>query len=122
MTRPMLTGRGMRGQLTAAGISAALGGFMVAGAIGPLRSALERFVLPAPGEGPSTEAQRKGGYDLRFLGRGTDGQALRTKVTGDRDPGYGSTAKILGQAGACLATDIGSSRAGRFLDDGDDFR
>ena len=56
----MLTGRGLRGQLTAAGISAALGGFMVAGAIGPLRSALERFVLPSPGEGPSARGAAQG--------------------------------------------------------------
>ncbi|NNF17410.1 MAG: saccharopine dehydrogenase, partial [Gammaproteobacteria bacterium] len=27
-------------------------------------------------------------------------------VLGDRDPGYGSTAKILGEAGVCLAQDI----------------
>jgi short subunit dehydrogenase-like uncharacterized protein len=110
----LMTGRGIRGPLTAASMSAALGGFMVAGAIGPLRSALERFVLPAPGEGPSPEAQRKGSYDLRFLGRGSKGQVLRAKVTGDRDPGYGSTAKILGQAGACLAQDIGAGVPGGF--------
>jgi len=37
------------------------------------------------------------------------------KVTGDRDPGYGSTAKMLGQAGACLAQDFpGSGRKGGF--------
>jgi short subunit dehydrogenase-like uncharacterized protein len=110
----MLTGRGLRGQLTAAGTSAALGGFMVAAAIAPLRRGLERFVLPAPGEGPSPEMQRKGGYDLRFLGRGKDGQTLRTKVTGDRDPGYGSTAKILGQAAACLALDVSPDVPGGF--------
>ncbi len=27
-------------------------------------------------------------------------------MTGDQDPGYGSTAKMLGQAAACLALDI----------------
>ena len=27
------------------------------------------------------------------------------KVTGDRDPGYGSTAKMLGEAAVCLAKD-----------------
>jgi len=110
----ILTGPGLRGQLMATGISAALGGFMVAGAVGPLRSALQRFALPSPGEGPSAEAQRKGSYDLRFLGRTGDGRVLRTKVTGDRDPGYGSTAKILGEAGACLAMDIGPAVRGGF--------
>jgi short subunit dehydrogenase-like uncharacterized protein len=79
---------------------------MLAGAIGPLRTALERTVLPKPGEGPSPDAQRSGSFDLRFLGTTADGRRLRSKVTGDRDPGYGSTAKMLGQAAACLALDI----------------
>ena len=102
----MLMGRGLTGRLAAAGLVAGLGGFMLAGAIGPLRSGLERFVLPRPGEGPSPEAQRKGFFDLRFVGTTADGRQLRTKVTGDRDPGYGSTGKMLGQAAACLALDI----------------
>jgi short subunit dehydrogenase-like uncharacterized protein len=71
-----------------------------------LRSALERFVLPKPGEGPSPEQQRKGFFDVRFLGTTADGRRIRTKVTGDADPGYGSTGKMLGQAAACLALDV----------------
>ena len=63
-------------------------------------------MLPAPGAGPSPEEQRKGGFDLRFLRQHDDGRSLRVKVTGDRDPGYGSTGKMLGQAGACLALDV----------------
>ena len=110
----VLTGRGLRGQAAAAGLSAALGGFMVAGAIGPLRNALEHFVLPAPGTGPSPDEQRDGGYDLRFLGRSQDGRELRVRVTGDRDPGYGSTAKILGEAAACLANDVAADVPGGF--------
>ena len=45
----MLTGRGLRGRLTAAATGAGLGAFMVAGSIGPVRTALEKYVLPAPG-------------------------------------------------------------------------
>lgn len=105
----MLAGRGLKGRVTASAIGAALGSFMVAGAIGPVRSGLQRFVLPAPGAGPSPEEQRKGFYDLRFFGKTDDGRSLRVKVTGDRDPGYGSTSKMLGQAGACLALDVEKS-------------
>jgi short subunit dehydrogenase-like uncharacterized protein len=108
-----MTGRGLRGQATAAALSAGLGAFLAAGAIGPTRTLLARF-LPAPGEGPSPEAQRKGGYDLRFLGRLGDGRTIRVRVTGDRDPGYGSTAKMLGQAAACLTQDVPSAFAGGF--------
>jgi short subunit dehydrogenase-like uncharacterized protein len=102
----MLTGRGVAGQLAAAGVTAGLAAMMVAGALPPARWALGRFVLPAPGEGPSPEAQRKGFFDLRFLGRTDGGRELRVKVTGDRDPGYGSTAKMLAQAANCLALDL----------------
>lgn len=102
----MLMGRGLNGRLAATATAAGLAGFMLAGAIGPLRAALERFALPKPGEGPSPEAQRKGSFDLRFFGTTVDGRQIRTKVTGDRDPGYGSTSKMLGQAAACLALDV----------------
>lgn len=105
----MLTGSGAKGCVTSVATTAGLAGFMLAGALPPSRWVLERFVLPAPGEGPSAEQQRKGSFDLRFLGRTSDGRALRVKVTGDRDPGYGSTAKMLGQAGACLALDLADS-------------
>jgi short subunit dehydrogenase-like uncharacterized protein len=111
----VMTGRGLRGRLAGTALAAGLGAFMVAGSIGAVRSLLEKHVLPAPGEGPSPAAQLKGGYDLRFHGRTEQGNVLRTRVTGDRDPGYGSTAKILGQAAACLAGDIAKEQvAGGF--------
>ena len=110
----MLMGRGAKGWFAAAALSAGLAGFLLASAVGPSRAALERFVLPKPGEGPSPEAQRKGSFDLRFLGTTADGRQIRSKVTGDRDPGYGSTGKMLGQAAACLARDVdkGATRGG----------
>ena len=111
----MLMGRGLRGCAAATSMAVGLGSFMVASALPPTRWALERLVLPGPGEGPSAEDQRKGFFDLRFLGRTSDGRTLRVKVTGDRDPGNGSTAKMLGQAGACLALDLpDSGRSGGF--------
>ncbi len=103
----VLTGKGTKGRLNATGMALGLGAFMVGGVLPPTRWLLERFLLPAPGEGPSPEAQDKGFFDLRFDGTTADGRRLRAKVTGDRDPGYGSTAKMLGQAAACLAADIG---------------
>jgi short subunit dehydrogenase-like uncharacterized protein len=99
-------GRGLKGRIAATMTAAGMAAFMVASALGPTRALLERFVLPKPGEGPSPEAQRRGFFDLRFFGRTDDGRTLRTKVTGDRDPGYGSTAKMLGEAAACLAFDL----------------
>ncbi len=106
----VLTGRGVKGRVTATATAAGLAGFMLAGAVTPTRWAMERFMLPAPGEGPSPEAQQRGSFDLRFVGKTATGETLRVKVTGDRDPGYGSTARMLGQAAACLANDV--NRAG----------
>jgi short subunit dehydrogenase-like uncharacterized protein len=102
----MITGKGMKGWAAAQGMTIGLGGFMLASAIKPTRWLLERFVVPAPGEGPSPEAQKNGYYDLRFIGKTADGRLIKAKVTGDQDPGYGSTAKMLGQAGLCLAQDF----------------
>jgi short subunit dehydrogenase-like uncharacterized protein len=102
----MMTGDGFKGRASAIGVASGLGAFLVATALPPTRWALERWVLPKPGEGPSPEAQRKGFYDLRFYGTRANGSQVQVKVTGDRDPGYGSTGKMLGEAAVCLALDI----------------
>ncbi|MGP3789158.1 saccharopine dehydrogenase family protein [Pseudomonas sp. B392_1p] len=101
----VLTGTGLKGRLAALTMVAGLGAFMVGVVIKPVRGLMERFLLPKPGEGPSPEAQLAGRYDMRFFGRTDNGQSLRIKVTGDRDPGYGSTGKMLGQAAISLALD-----------------
>ena len=101
-----LTGPGVRGLATAIAMGAGIRGLMLAAALPPSRWLLKKFVLPEPGEGPSPEAQEKGGFDLRLFGIAKGGSVLCAKVTGDRDPGYGSTAKMLGEAAACLALDV----------------
>ena len=99
----MLMGRGVRGRVRSLGLTAGLGVFMGAAAVPSVRWALSRFVLPKPGEGPSPDAQARGFWDFRLFGKTADGKSLRAKVTGDRDPGYGSTAKMVVQAGLALA-------------------
>ncbi|QDW54512.1 saccharopine dehydrogenase family protein [Burkholderia sp. KBS0801] len=101
----VITGTGLKGRLAALTMVAGLGAFMAGVLIPPVRGLMERFLLPKPGEGPSVAAQLAGRYDLRFFGRADDGRMLRVKVTGDRDPGYGSTGKMLGQAALSLALD-----------------
>ncbi len=97
----MLMGEGPLGAVKAGGLVAGLGGFMGLAALGPARPLLER-VLPKPGEGPSPEEQRNGFFDLRFYGSTASGKTITTKVTGDRDPGYGSTAKMLAESATTL--------------------
>ncbi len=60
---------------------------------------------PKPGEGPSREERDSGYYDLLFLGIGSGGRQLKAVVTGDRDPGYGSTSKMIAECAICLRRD-----------------
>jgi short subunit dehydrogenase-like uncharacterized protein len=55
-----------------------------------------------PGEGPTKEQRETGFYDLLFVGEGPDGKTLRVVVTGDMDPGYGSTSKMIAESAICL--------------------
>ncbi len=104
-----VTGRGAAGRLKATGMSGVGKLFLGATAIPMLRGLLQRYVLPSPGEGPDEAAQLKGFYVLKFLGKTDSGRSLQVKVTGDRDPGYGSTAKMVAQCGISLAHDISAA-------------
>jgi short subunit dehydrogenase-like uncharacterized protein len=60
---------------------------------------------PKPGEGPSKEERETGHYDLLFVGIAPDGRQVKAVVTGDRDPGYGSTSKMIAECAICLRRD-----------------
>lgn len=53
---------------------------------------------PKPGEGPSKEERETGFYDVMFTGVSADGTRLIAGVSGDKDPGYGSTSKMITEA------------------------
>lgn len=108
----MLMGKGIKGRLGATGFVLGLGMFLAGAALKPTRWVMENYLLPKPGEGPSPEAQANGFFDIRFFGETADGRHIRTNVTGDRDPGYGSTAKMLAQAGLSLAFDVDQEQKG----------
>jgi short subunit dehydrogenase-like uncharacterized protein len=55
-----------------------------------------------PGEGPSQEERENGSYDILFVGETGDGRSIRASVQGDRDPGYGSTSKMIAESAVCL--------------------
>ena len=57
---------------------------------------------PKPGEGPTKEERDTGFYDVLFIAEYPDGRKLRLSVKGDRDPGYGSTSKMLAETGIAL--------------------
>jgi len=64
---------------------------------------------PKPGEGPSKEERETGFYDVMFVGDGPNGERIVAGVTGDKDPGYGSTSKIITESALCLAHDVTSN-------------
>ncbi len=57
---------------------------------------------PKPGEGPSKEEREAGSFDILFVGTTAKGEILKVAVTGDMDPGYGSTSKMITESAICL--------------------
>ena len=93
----MMTGDGAVGAVKAYAVAGGLAAFAGVAGFGPTRRLLGK-VMPKPGSGPAPAVQQAGWFDVRFVGRTASGDTIRTKVTGDQDPGYGSTAKMLGEA------------------------
>lgn len=106
------TGRGLGGWFRSAMITAGLTGLFGAASFGWSRGLLERYVLPKPGTGPDAAAREQGFFNLEQLGQLADGRHIRGKITGDRDPGYGSTSKMLAESAVCLAMDDLDSAGG----------
>ena len=69
-------------------------------------------IFPIPGEGPTKKKMEKGFYNLRFYITLEDGSNAFAKVTGDMDPGYGSSSKMLAESAVCLAKDKLSDTSG----------
>ncbi|MEA2917831.1 MAG: hypothetical protein QOJ15_9912, partial [Bradyrhizobium sp.] len=90
----MLTGPGEKGEEAAKRVAAAINAEKIGASSGP-----------KPGEGPSKEEQKNGRYDLLFVGLAPDGRQVRVAVRGDRDPGYGSTSKMISECAICLLRD-----------------
>ena len=67
---------------------------------------------PKPGEGPSKEERDAGFYDVLFIGEAADGRTVKVGVTGDKDPGYGSTSKMLAESALCLVKDAADTPGG----------
>lgn len=101
----LMTGSGFTGWLKGTTMLLGLGALVLFASFSPTRKLLQRFVLAKPGEGPSREMQQKGFYNLMQIGVLPDGTLLFGRITGDQDPGYGSTSKMLSECAVCLAKD-----------------
>lgn len=60
---------------------------------------------PKPGEGPSKDERDNGHYDILFIGTNPRGGLTMASVKGDKDPGYGSTSKMIAEAALTLVKD-----------------
>ncbi len=102
------TGDGPKGLLRATSLAAGVTGLMAGIAFAPSRKLIMRK-LPSPGEGPNREQREAGSFVLHLIGKGRNeaGQpvTVRSRVVGKADPGYGETAKMLGESALCLALD-----------------
>jgi short subunit dehydrogenase-like uncharacterized protein len=67
--------------------------------------------VPKPGEGPSKESREAGSYDVLFCAD-IEGSVISTSVTGDMDPGYGSTSKMIAESAICLVKDSAELEGG----------
>ena len=101
----VMTGPGAGGWLKGNMVTLTLGGLATGLSFAPSRRLLQALVLPEPGDGPDAEARESGFFNLMQVGKLEDGTTMRTRITGDRDPGYGSTSKMLAESAVCLARD-----------------
>ena len=67
---------------------------------------------PKPGEGPTKEERENGFYDVLFIGEGADDKTLMASVAGKRDPGYGSTSRMIAESAICLVRDATDTQGG----------
>jgi len=96
----ILSGDGLKGRLK--GISSALPlGLMMLKPGSFIKKMIEKK-LPKPGEGPSKTERENGFYKMKFFTTLNDGSIRIGEVTGDMDPGYGSTSKMLAESAICL--------------------
>jgi short subunit dehydrogenase-like uncharacterized protein len=101
----VMTGRGFSGWLKGTIMTIGLGAIVFFASFTPTRNLLQKYFLAKPGEGPDENMQKTGFFNLLQIGKLADGTVVQAKITGDQDPGYGSTSKMLSECAVCLAKD-----------------
>jgi short subunit dehydrogenase-like uncharacterized protein len=99
-----LGGKGFNGRVKSVLMSIPLAIVMLAKPGSIIKKIVDK-ILPRAGEGPSKKDRENGYFNLRFYVTYKDGSNSIAKVTGDMDPGYGSTSKMLSESAICLAMD-----------------
>jgi len=99
----VMTGKGFKGRLK--GIILSIPLIFLSAKPGSLFNKIFNFLSPKPGKGPNKKERESGYFSLRFYVFQENNDFSIYKVTGDKDPGYGSTSKMLAESAVCLAKD-----------------
>ena len=67
--------------------------------------------VPKAGQGPSKKQRENGFFNLKFYFNNGQ-QRYIAKVTGDMDPGYGSTSKMITESAVCLVKECDDLKGG----------
>ena len=102
----VFTGSGLRGQVRARALAGQTWLQSALLAQATTRALIQRCALPQPGQGPSAAEREAGRYEVQFTGQTAAGQRLSVLVKGDKDPGYGSTSKLVSESALCLLQDV----------------
>ncbi|NWG93167.1 MAG: saccharopine dehydrogenase NADP-binding domain-containing protein [Parvularculaceae bacterium] len=94
----MMTGKGEQGEAIAKAVAS--------------DTTLMSEDAPKPGEGPTREERETGFYDILFIGETARGEKIRTHCKGDKDPGYGSTSKMIAESAITLVRDARETKGG----------
>lgn len=100
----VIAGAGIAGRLKGIAMTTAIAAMMWGKPESLYRKWVDRW-LPDPGEGPTAAEREAGFFNILLLGLMRDDTLLIAQVKGDKDPGYGSTAKMLAESAVCLALD-----------------
>ena len=63
---------------------------------------LKKTIFPKPGEGPSKHTMENGFFKMKIIGFINKMRKNSVTVTGDSDPGYSATAKMLTESAICI--------------------
>ena len=102
------TGDGLGGAASATLLSGGISLSLAGMSVGPIRSALREYVFPDQGDGPTRAETADGSFLVRVRGRGTapDGQFhVDARIGADLGPGYGATARMVGESAMSLLRD-----------------
>ena len=102
---------GFKGWLKSLSLVAGLSAFAVAASFSGTRNLLEKYVVPKPGEGPSDDLVKNGFFKVELIGKVKNQQKIKLQLTGQGDPGYGSTCKMISET-ACLLLESSKEQTG----------